>query len=228
MDDHLDIGFALTTAARGINRGTTLDETLTAIVEVAQAALPGFDEVGISLLDRMGAAQTKAATGKLVWTLDKLQYGLNEGPCVDSLHEQAIVEAPHIRNEQRWPRYVPRAVGEGLKAQLAVRLYLDDGGTLGGLNIYSTTSEDIDPEAVHMAELFAAHAAIALGHGRERQNLNEALHSRKVIGQALGLIMERYHLTEDRAFSFLVRASSHANVKLRDIAQAMVDQANTP
>jgi GAF domain-containing protein len=227
MDDRQDIAYALTMAARGINRGTTLGETLTAIVEVAQVALPGFDQVGISLLDRTGAASTKAATGEFVWSLDKLQYGLGEGPCVDSLHDQAIVEAPRIRHDRRWPRYVPRAVDEGLKAQLAVRLYLDDGGTLGGLNIYSTTSEDIDPEAVHMAELFAAHAAIALGHGRERQNLNEALHTRKLIGQALGLVMERYHLTEDRAFAFLVRASSHANIKLRDIAQTMVDEANT-
>jgi GAF domain-containing protein len=147
---------------------------------------------------------------------------------VDTLHDQVVVEVPNIRHDQRWPRYVPRAVTEGLTAQLALKLYLDDEGTLGGLNIYSTTSADIDPEAVHMAELFAAHAAIALGYAKERENLNEALHSRKVIGQAIGIVMERYHLTEDRAFAFLVRASSHANTKLRDIAQTMVDQANTP
>ncbi|MFL6133788.1 MAG: GAF and ANTAR domain-containing protein [Nocardioidaceae bacterium] len=226
MDDRNDIDHALTMAARGINRRANLEETLSSIVEVAQNSLSGFDQVGISLVDRKGNVQTKAATGELVWTLDKLQYELGEGPCVETLHDKVIVEAPDLRHDQRWPRYVPRAVAEGLKAQLAVKLYLDEQGTLGGLNIYSTTREDIDPQAVHMAELFAAHAAIALGYARERQNLNEALHSRKVIGQAIGIVMERYDLTEERAFAFLVRASSHSNVKLRDIAQAMVDEAN--
>jgi len=226
MDDRQDVNHALTVAARGISRRASLEETLNAIVEVAQDALPGFDQIGISLMDRKGNVETKAATGDLVWTLDKLQYELGEGPCVETLHDRTIVEAPDVRHDQRWPRYVPRAVAEGLKAQLALKLYLDDEGTLGGLNIYSTTREDIDPEAVHMAELFAAQAAIALGYAKERENLNEALHSRKVIGQAIGLVMERYQLTEDRAFAFLVRASSHSNIKLRDIAQTMVDKAN--
>jgi GAF domain-containing protein len=226
MDDRQDIADALTEAARGISRRGSLEQTLNSIVEVAQDSLPGFDQVGISLLHRKGNVETKAATGELVWTLDRLQYELGEGPCVETLHDKLIVEAPNVRHDQRWPRYVPRAVAEGLTAQLALKLYLDDQGTLGGLNIYSTTREDIDAEAVHMAELFAAHAAIALGHAQERQNLNEALHSRKVIGQAIGMVMERYHLSEDRAFAFLVRASSHANIKLRDVAQNLVDEAN--
>src|SRR3954447_22736659 len=164
MDDRQDVGHALTVAARGISRRASLEGTLNTIVEVAQDALPGFDQIGISLMDRKGNVETKAATGDLVWTLDKLQYELGEGPCVETLHGELIVEASHVRHDQRWPRYVPRAVAEGLKAQLALKLYLDDEGTLGGLNIYSTTREDIDPEAVHMAELFAAQAAIALGY----------------------------------------------------------------
>jgi hypothetical protein len=109
---------------------------------------------------------------------------------------------PRIHHDQRWPRYVPAAVELGLRSQLAVRLYLDDQGTL------------------------AAHAAIALGNARERENLNQALHSRKVIGQAVGILMERYEMNEDRAFAFLVRASSHANIKLRDVAQELVNRAN--
>jgi hypothetical protein len=108
---------------------------------------------------------------------------------------------------------------------LAVKLHLDDKGTLGGLNLYSTESEDVDIEAEHMAELFAAHAAVALGSVSERHQLNQALESRKVIGMAVGVVMERYGLDEDGAFKFLVRTSSNANVKLRVIAQDIVDDA---
>ena len=123
-------------------------------------------------------------------------------------------------------RYAPQAVQEGLRSQLAVRLYLDDEGTVGGINFYSTVSDEVDQEAESIADLFADHAAIALHNADERENLNQALHSRKVIGQALGIVMERYGLNEDRAFAFLVRASSTGNVKVRDIAQELVDQAN--
>jgi GAF domain-containing protein len=121
---------------------------------------------------------------------------------------------------------VPEAVALGVQSQLAVKLFLDGEGTLGGINFYSTTSKDVDSDAEAVADLFAAHSAIALGHARERETLNEALHSRKVIGQAIGILMERYQMNEDRAFAFLVRASSQSNVKLRDIAQELVDQRN--
>jgi GAF domain-containing protein len=221
------IAAALVAAARTINQSRNLEETLDTVARVARDSIPGIDEVGISTLDRGGRIHTRAATGDLVWELDRLQYGLGEGPCVDTLHEAHVVAVPHIGQQvERWPRYVPAAVEAGLRAQMAMKLYLDDEGTLGTLNLYSTSSDKLDPEAEAILELFAAHAAIAMGNARERDNLNEALNSRKVIGQAIGIICERYGLNEDRAFAFLVRASSTGNVKLRDIAQEIVDQRN--
>jgi AmiR/NasT family two-component response regulator len=79
-----------------------------------------------------------------------------------------------------------------------------------------------------LAGLFATHAAIALGHAQERAGLAEGLQTRRVIGQAIGILMTRYEMNEDRAFAFLVRASSHRNIKLRAIAQELVDEANAP
>ncbi|MDX6298947.1 MAG: hypothetical protein QOF53_161 [Nocardioidaceae bacterium] len=221
-----EVALAIAAASRSINRPVTLRDTLTRIVETARTSVPGFDHVGLSTIDRSGTVKTQVATGDLVWELDRLQYGLSEGPCVDTLHEAEVVIAPRIRLEERWPRYVPEAVRLGLKAQLAVKLYLDEQGTLGGLNLYSTSQEDIEPDAEGMADLFAAHAAIALGHVSERENLNKAMQSRKVIGQAIGILMERHRMSEDRAFSVLVRASSHGNIKLSTVAQQLVDEGN--
>jgi GAF domain-containing protein len=221
-----DVALAIAAAVRSINQPVTTRDTLERIVETARTSVPGFDHVGLSTIDRAGKVETQVATGDLVWELDRLQYGLAEGPCVDTLHEAEVVLAPRIRLEDRWPRYVPEALRLGLKAQLAVKLYLDEQGTLGGLNLYSTSQEDIEPDAEGMADLFAAHAAIALGHVHERENLNKALQSRKVIGQAIGILMERHRMSEDRAFSFLVRASSHGNIKLSAVAQQIVDEGN--
>jgi GAF domain-containing protein len=226
MDAHSDLGRAVAAAARTIHQSQTLEETLASIAHAARTSVPGFDEVGISTLRRNGKVDTRAATGDLVYKLDSAQYELGEGPCVDTLRNAQVVVAPRLRQDRRWPRYVPAAVQLGLRSQLAVKLYLDEEGTLGGLNLYSTTSDDIEEDAEAIAELFAAHAAIALSNARERETLNEALQSRKVIGQALGILMERYKMNEDRAFAFLVRASTHGNIKLRDIAQGLVEQGN--
>lgn len=216
---------ALARAARTISHERTLQETLDAIARTARTSVPGIDHAGLSLMHRDGSIETMAATDDLVRRLDSLQYELSEGPCVSAMRETPVVTVPMARHDQRWPLYMPKAVALGLRAQLAVRIFLDDRGTMGGLNLYSTTSDDLDEDAENIADLFAAHAAIVLDKAREVDQLNEALESRKVIGMALGILMERYQLDEQRAFAFLVRASAHDNVKLRDVAATLVEHA---
>jgi GAF domain-containing protein len=224
MASNLDAGHAIAAAARALYQGQTLDETLQRIVDVARTSVPGFDHVGISTVDKKGHPTTRAAAGDLVEVLDAVQYDLGEGPCVDALREADAVVAPDLAADRRWPRYVPAAVQHGVRSQMAIKLYLDEEGTLGGLNLYSTASSAIDPQAEPMAELFATHAALALGNAREKATLNEALSTRQVIGQAIGIVMERYDISSGRAFDFLVRASSVGNHKLRDVAQELVAQ----
>lgn len=221
-----DFSASIAAATRTINQPRNLDETMQTIADVARNSIPGFDHVGISTLHAKGKVETRAFVGDLVLRLDEIQYDLKEGPCVETLRGTDVVVAPKLRHDQRWPRYVPQAAQLGVRSQLAVQLRTDDGGTLGGLNLYSTTSDEVTLEAQALARLFATHSAIALGHAVEREHLNEGLQTRKVIGQAIGILMERYDIDEDRAFAYLVRASSHANIKLRAVAQELVDGQN--
>jgi GAF domain-containing protein len=221
-----DLEVAVRQAAHAVHSPLSLSETLDVIARTALISIPDVDAIGISTVDAVGNVETRAGTDAIVWELDRLQYELGEGPCVDTLKDCEVVIAPRIRDDRRWPAFVPRAVELGLKSQLAVRLYLDSEGTLGGLNIYSTHSEDVHPDAESIAELFATHAAIALGNAREIDGLNEALRTRRTIGQALGMLMNEYALDEDAAFGLLVRTSSHSNTKIRDIAARMVEDAN--
>ncbi len=220
-----DFTQSIAEAARTLHRPRSLDETLMTVVEVACNSVPGFDQVGIATLDRKGEVVTKAFTGDLVLRLDDLQYSLREGPCSAALQGDDAVSVSSLRDEQRWPRYVPLARAVGVRSQMALRLDLDQGA-VGGMNFYSTSSDDVSPDAQALAGMFATHAAIALRHAHERQTLKNGLLTRKVIGQALGILMERYEMDEDRAFAFLVRASSHANIKLRAVAQELVDERN--
>lgn len=221
-----DIAAAIAEAARTINSPRTVEETLDTIVETAILALPVFSHAGVSIKHSDGTIETVSGTDQLVWELDALQYGLKQGPCYDAITGDRVVLVEHARHDQRWPDYMPQAVQRGLRAQLGLALYTE-GETLGGLNLYSTDAETIEPETLQLAELFATHAAIALGRARVEDQLNQAVASRKQIGQAIGIVMERYQISEDRAFQFLARASQTSNIKLRLIAQEVVEAANT-
>ncbi len=221
-----DVAESIAEAARTLNKPRSLDDTLQTIVEVACNSVPGFEHVGIATLERNGEVETRAFTGDLVQRLDALQYDLHEGPCSAALRGGEAVSVSSLGAEQRWPRYVPRAREAGVRSQLAVKLYLDRG-TLGGINFYSTVHDEVSQDARALARLFATHAAIALGHAQERETFTEGLETRRAIGQAIGILMERYAMNEDRAFAFLVRASSHANIKLRVVAQELVDEGNS-
>jgi hypothetical protein len=225
MDSNVTI--ALAQAARSLGKVRDEEEVLRILANATKLAIPEFNHIGISITERNGRIRTAAATSDTVQELDDLQYELTEGPCYDTIQGVPLVIAPRIRHDQRWPRYIPEAVNTaGLRAQLAVRIYLDDRGTVGGLNLYSTSSDEIDEASPATADLFATHVALALGRTRELNDLNAALESRKVIGQAIGMVMERHALTESAAFAYLARASSHSNVKIRDIAAQMVADAN--
>lgn len=224
MNQRPDVATALTEAARHINSPRTVEATLKAIVDAAVETLPGIDHVGISLAHSDGRLETKAASDQFCWTLDELQYELGEGPCLHAMKEPIVV-VEHADQDTRWPAYMPRAVELGLKSQMGLKLYVDESD-LGGLNMYSVSQDTLDPDLVDLAEMFAAHAALALGRARREEHLSAAMATRKVIGQAIGLIMERYGLSEDRAFDFLTRVSQASNVKLRDVAQEIVASAN--
>jgi GAF domain-containing protein len=223
MGDQRNVNTALAEYARRINSPRGVDEQLDVIVHAARDYLPEIDHVGVSIAHRNGSVVTRASTDPMVLELDQLQYEFGEGPCLHAIEGDPVVIVQDARHEQRWPRFIPAAVRLGLRSQLGVRLYLDKT-TRGGLNMYSVTSDTINPETEHLAEIFATQAALALGRVRSEENLNAALASRTVIGMALGILMERHNIDREAAFAYLTRTSSSRETKLREIAQELVDE----
>ncbi len=224
MDQRVHINEAITRVARAVNAPTDLQSQLELVVEMARASMPEIDHAGISVAHRDGTVETKAATSDLVLELDQLQYSLGEGPCLHAIEAEPVVVVEYARREQRWPRFMKCALEHGLRSQLGLRLYIDEHAR-GGLNLYSTSSDTIDPETRHLAELFAAQAALAMGRVRTTENLNAALASRTTIGIALGIVMERYGMDQDRAFAYLTRIASTSETKLRHVAEHIVEEA---
>jgi GAF domain-containing protein len=206
--------------ARGFEAEPTVEGTLEAVVVAAQANIPGVENAGISLVER-GAIRTVSPSDEIVASIDKLQYKLHEGPCVNAITDHHTYRTGDLAKETRWPRFGQEAATMGVRSMLSFRLFTADD-TLGALNLYSARREAFDRNAQHVGELFAVHAAIALANSRQESNLLTALDSRDVIGMAKGILMERHGVDDDRAFSILVDASQRSQLKLHEVARWLV------
>ena len=221
LNHHDDLG-ALTRATRALSESRTVPEVLDEIVAQTARCLPEFEHVTVSRIHEDGRLDTLAATTQLARDLDAAQSDARSGPCVEAGKLDEVVWVDDARHEQRWPRYMAVALRLGLTSQLGIRLVGDRDGAVC-LNLHSTTTTAIDPAAVGVAEHFAVQAGAALGHLQTADQLSTAVQTRTLIGTALGLVMERYGLTRDQAFGYLVRESSSQNKKLRAVAQELVE-----
>lgn len=198
-----------------------LDATLNRITGAAVALLPDVEYASLLLNHAEGRLQTVAPTAALLNDVDAAQKTFHEGPCYEAVTDSVHVIAPDLVTDERFPSYAPVALAAGIRAQAAVRLF-DTPTSQGALNLYSTRAGAFaDFETV--VALFSHQAAVALAYAGEVDNLNEAVRTRTTIGQAIGIVMERYQLTAERAFAFLTRVSQHRNVKLRLVAQDIID-----
>jgi GAF domain-containing protein len=199
-----------------------LEDTLLRITAGAAEAVPGIDHASISITGKDGRIETLAPTDTLAIRADELQYELGEGPCLDAVFDASVVEVDELEGDLRWPTYGPRAAKElGVGSQLAFQFHAEPH-VRGGFNLYSNEPHQLTAETRQVAVLFANLAAVALGWSRQEETLTEALTTRNLIGQAVGIVMERYRLDPDRAFGFLVRTSQTGNIKLHDVAAGIV------
>jgi hypothetical protein len=201
-----------------------LDATLEKITLAAVELIPEVDYASITLRHADGQLETVQATDDCLRELDQRQYELREGPCYDAATDSVHVVSPDLAEDSRFPAYGPAAVEAGIKSQAAFRLYERNGGQ-AALNLYSrSTGSFTNLESV--AVLFQSQAAIAIAYAHEVTTLREALATRTTIGQAVGIVMERFSLNEERAFAFLTRLSQNRNIKLRLIAEEMVTEVS--
>jgi hypothetical protein len=225
--------------ARTLFSQSTVGGTLQQIVDCAAATIDGCDAAGISLLT--GAhVTTPAYSHPIALEIDSVQYETDQGPCLDAIAKDSLVYAEDLTDDARWPIFGPRAVNLGMRSLLSCRL--SGNGTLGALNLYAGPPRAYGAIDRTKAVIFAAHAGLALGASEaaedaahslsaevlRTENLQSALVSREIIGQAEGILIEREKITADQAFDVLRRASQNLNIKLREVAQYLVETGEVP
>lgn len=208
------------------NRPDTDSDTVVAeLAELAAAEIEGAQYAGITLTRNAKQIETPAATHHWPLLLDKIQQRYLEGPCLSAAWEEKTVHVRDLETDERFPNYRRDALAETpIRSIMAFQLFIA-GETLGALNVYSEQPEAFGDESRTLGLIFAAHSSVAWNSARREEQFRQALSSRDVIGQAKGMIMERYGVDAVQAFELLRKLSQDSNVPLIKIATSLVSDA---
>jgi transcriptional regulator with GAF, ATPase, and Fis domain len=204
------------------NRAPDLPAALVELTSAAASAIPGAAYAGITLVTHDGDVETPAASHEYAALLDDIQQKHREGPCLHAARHGEAVLVTNIATDDRWPRYRREALNSTpVRSVLSLPMPSDTGG-LGALNAFAEQAEAFDDTSGNVATAYAALGALAWGSVVLQRQMTAAVQSRDIIGQAKGMLMERYRIDAQQAFAMLRRRSQSSNVPLRIVAGELV------
>ena len=233
--DDVDLQAGLSGVATIVAGGRGVVDVLHDVAQFAVQAIPGVDGAGVTMAESStGTVQIRAwaVTADFVRQIDMVQYHhLNEGPCITSMQSRRPVVSGSLGSDDRWPHFGGRVARMGVHSALSMPLLIGDQ-VIGAINTYAYDRDAFPEHAVRLAMQFAGPAAASvcnarlLSDARERtERLQQALVSRTVIDQAIGIIRARTGVGAEEAFDRLTKMSQSDNTKLRVVAERLVDEA---
>ncbi len=216
----------LGSVARDLQRERSPDMTLDAITHAAVETVTGAEHAAVTLVVGRRHVETVSATDAVAEFIDRAQYETGEGPCLSALWSEPVVRMNDMDVEGRWPQWTARVRAHGVRSMLCFRLFVAED-RLGALNLYAAEADAFGEDDEDVGRLFATHAAVALASARKVAQLEQAVASRDIIGQAKGILMERHKINADDAFLMLVRVSQRTYSPLREVAEYVADTGET-
>jgi transcriptional regulator with GAF, ATPase, and Fis domain len=217
-----DLAVRMAELARAAAGPKTVQAVLSEVTSAAVELIPGIDTAGILLVSKGGRFESLAATSEIPHQLDELQRVLDEGPCLSAATEDLFVQVDDFRSESRWPAYTDEVIKIGMLSGMSFRLYNGDQ-TAGALNLFGLQPNAWDEDCITTGTVLAAHAAAALLASRHAEQMHSAVATRDRIGQAKGIIMERFNVDDTSAFELMRRLSQENNMKLADVADRVIN-----
>ena len=221
-DADVELAELFAEVARTLLDENDVDATLDRICELAVKTIDACQAAGISVVEGKQVS-SRSSTDDLPRAVDRIQSETQEGPCVGAIKEHEVFITGSLSQESRWPDFAQRAHSEtGVESILSLRLFAR-GNTMGALNLYSGMRDAFDDHDIAVGSVFAAHAAVAWSSAEREAQLDAKADSRDVIGMAKGIIIAQQKVSDDEAFDILRRASQRMNMKLRELAQRIVE-----
>lgn len=222
-----DIRSQLDQLASVLLRERAFDAVLDLVIALAVEAIPGVDAGSVTLAGN-GPPETSATTSHEARAVDDVQYASGRGPCLSAIRDQKAVIGNFSEHEAEWPEVAKEA--KSRKFQSILSLPLCGERIVGALNLYACARDGLSERDLAIGKAFARHAGSVVSNAATlasaellNRQLEEALVSRDVIGQAKGVLRERHGYSDQEAFDALRRASQHERKKLREVAQGILD-----
>lgn len=199
------------------------DVVIAELTELAATVIPGAQCAGITTVThRTKEIVTPAATGRWPILLDEIQQKYRQGPCLTAASEHTPVDINDLDHDTRWPAYQAEA-----RAHTPIRsiMSFELAGTthlVAALNVYAEQPNVFDEHAHAVGRIFSTHTLLAWDAARSREQFAQALASRDIIGQAKGLIMERFTIDALQAFAMLRKLSQDTNIPVANVAERIV------
>jgi GAF domain-containing protein len=205
------------------SRAGDLPTALVELTAAAASAIPGAAYAGITLNTTEAAAvATPAASHEYAALLDEVQQKYHEGPCLHAARHGEAVLVRDIAADVRWPRYRREALNRTpVRSILSLPMFADTR-RLGALNAFAEKADAFDATSRNVATVYAALGALAWGSVVLYRQMTVAVQSRDTIGQAKGMLMERYKINAQQAFDMLRSMSQSSNVPVRTVASQLV------
>jgi transcriptional regulator with GAF, ATPase, and Fis domain len=206
---------------------TGIDDTLRGVTASAVDLIDGVETADVLLVAGADLFKSVAATSQLAVEVDDFQKRFREGPCLDAAIGHPMVMCNDLREDSRWPRFAEAAVAAGVHSLMSFQLYTHNA-RMGALNLFGIKPDVFTAENEAVGAMLATHAATALIADDERLQFQSALASRDIIGQAKGMIMERFDVDAVRAFELLRSLSQNSNTRLASVAEELVSRGPEP
>lgn len=204
---------------------TDSDTVIAELAEHAAVEIPGAQYAGVTVTRNARHIDTPAASHVYPLLLDKIQQRHREGPCLTAAWDERTVHVANLETDARFPRYREDALAETpIRSIMAFQMFIA-GERMGALNVYAEQPHAFGPETKTVGLIFATHSSVAWNAARRDEQFKKALASRDIIGQAKGMIMERYGVDAVQAFSVLRKLSQDSNVPLVQVASELVEKA---
>jgi transcriptional regulator with GAF, ATPase, and Fis domain len=200
------------------------DLLLSELTQSAVKAVPGARYAGITVADRDGDVYTAASSSsRYPALLDKIQQTHREGPCLSAAWQQHMIRIDDLTRDQRWRAFSRDTVEQTpIRSIMSFQLFTDQK-KMGALNFYAEQPAVFDEDAVEAGLILATHTALAWKLVRREEQFRSALASRDIIGQAKGMLMERFKIDAVQAFELLKRLSQNSNTPVATVARQLVE-----
>lgn len=229
MDDDAFRHHVWTRLERSLARTSSVQEYLQDAVVETGPLLEVEGSFSLSIL-LYGNLLTVATTDRLAWDADQVEFDTEGGPCVEALRNGTDTGVIDLRVEERWPAWTAVSTMLGFQAAAGVPADLGPGQRIA-LNLYTADPDGLNGDGLRRARLFNQEVARTVPtalrlteQAQLAQHLQEALANRSTIDQALGVLMAQNRCSRDVAFGILRRASQHRNLKLREVAAAVIER----